>query len=127
MTIFAGDTISIMPEIQHRYYVAARVGYHVGWINFKHVKLVSLQTHGRRFLEETKPDIPVDRDGRIAQHQAKMKKPQPPQIAHQKAEVEDETQPSTPPVAIKRASIAREDVHRIINKLKSLGGLLSRR
>ena len=138
-TVYAGDTISIMPEVQHEYFVAARIGYRVGWINFRHVKLVSL-ARGRRMLEETKPDPPVDRNAHIAhrqwtQHEERQyQEPSQYQEAqgyqetqYQQADyVEQETQPA-PPLERIPPPIERNDVKRIINKLKSLGGIFSRR
>lgn len=193
-TIYAGDTIAIIPEVQFHYYVAARIGYHVGWVNFKHVKLLSLKP-GKRgtLLNDTKPDVPPDRDERIAQHQEMQKRlyreeqerlyqeeqerlyqeeqerlyqeeqerlyrehqqqlyneaqerahreqerlyqeaQQRIYEAHQESELdncdyeydEQETQPA--PIERQTPSIPKSDVNRIINKLKNLGGLFSRR
>jgi len=130
MPVYAGDTIAIIPEIQFEYYVAARIGYHVGWINFKHVKLLSLKP-GRKsaYLEDTRPDVPPDRDERIQQHRdmqrrAYIAQPDYADDGHDEY-TEEETQPA--PVERKPPPIPKKDVHRIIDKLKSLGGLFSRR
>lgn len=126
-TVYSGDTISIMPEVKYQYYVAARVGYHVGWVNFQHVKLVSLQSRNRGYLEETKPNIPHDQDQRIAQRQAEMQQRALEADQMHARIAEEETQPASPRMERKPAPIARKDVNRIINKLKSLGGIFSRR
>ena len=132
MPVYAGDTIAIMPEVQYEYYVAARIGYHVGWINFKHVKLLSLKA-GRKsaFLEDTTPDVPPNRDERIAQHREMQQRAYIAEQEYQQAQddyddyVEEETQPAPPPR--REAPIPKKDVHRIIDKLKSLGSIFSRR
>ncbi len=189
-TVYAGDTIAIIPEVQFHYYVAARIGYHVGWVNFKHVKLLSLKP-GKRgtLLNDTKPNVPPDRDERIAQHQEMQERlyreeqerlyqeeqerlyqeeqerqyqehqqqlyndaqerahreqerlyqeaQQRIYEAHQESESDDydydydygydeqETQPA--PIERQTPSIPKSDVNRIIDKLKNLGGLFSRR
>lgn len=133
-TVFVGDTIAIMPDVKHQYYVAARVGYHVGWINFKHVKLVSLRPRNRH-LEETKPSTSPQRDERIAQYQEQLRQRQERQQAQQinyyqqqdDTYEEQETQPAPAAIPRQPANIKRNDVHRIIDKLKSLGGLFGRR
>lgn len=154
-TVHAGDTISILPDVQYGYFVSARLGYHVGWINFKHVKLISLQPRQRINLDETKPEVPEKRDQRVAERREQMKrrrikeaealraqyeaetkpatlppveqKPVNRADAHH-AQYEAETQPTYPPkIERKPTPIARKDVNRIIDKLKSLGGFLSRR
>lgn len=166
MTIYAGDTIAIIPEIQYQYYVVARVGYHIGWVNFKHVKLLSLKpSPSGNILQDTKPDVPKDRDKRIAQHQEmkqrlqrqeeqkraieqeRLYRAEQRRIQHEEQErlyreaqeriyqqqaqnadnnyYEEETQPAH---AERQApQIHKSDVNRIISKLKSLGGLFSRR
>lgn len=132
-TVFVGDTIAIMPEVKHQYYVAARVGYHVGWINFKHVKLVSLKPRNRH-LEETRPGTSPTRDERIAQYQEQLRQRQERQQAqeinyyHQQDTYdEQETQPAPATIPQYEPPIPRKDVNRIIDKLKSLGGLFGRR
>lgn len=164
MTIYAGDTIAIIPEIQYQYYVVARVGYHIGWVNFKHVKLLSLKpSPNGNILQDTKPDVPKDRDKRIAQHQEmkqrllqqeqqkleqeRLYRAEQRRIQHEEQErlyreaqeriyqqeaqadeenyYEQETQPAR--VERQKPQIPKSDVNRIINKLKSLGGLFSRR
>lgn len=134
-TVFVGDTIAIMPEVKYQYYVAARVGYHVGWINFKHVKLVSLRPRNRH-LEETKPDSSSLRDERIAQYQEQLKRRQEQQQAQQiryyqqqdeYEEQETQPAPATNPPPRRQTTVARKDVQRIIDKLKNLGSLFGRR
>ena len=127
-TVHAGDTISILPEVQHGYFVSARLGYHVGWINFKHVKLTSLQPRERLNLDETKPDIPERRDERVAKRKAEMIQ-RAKEAEALAAQYEAETQPApiAPRIERKPPNIERKDVNRIISKLKSLGGLFSRR
>ena len=125
-TVHSGDTISILPEVQYGYFVSARLGYHVGWINFKHVKLISLQPRQRLNLDDTKSDVPKERDERIAQRRAEMLK-RAKEAEMLKAQFEDETQPASRPVDRKPSPVAKNDINRIINKLKSLGGFLSRR
>lgn len=124
-TVHAGDTISILPDVQHGYYVSARLGYHVGWINFKHVKLISLQPRQRLNLEDTKPDAPVDRNERIAQRRAEMIQRAQEKEYLQEDRYEAETQPAPPQIQRKPPVIPKSDVNRIIDKLKSLGGFLS--
>jgi len=125
-TVHAGDTISILPDVQHGYYVSARLGYHVGWINFKHVKLISLQPRQRLNLDETKPEAPPQRDERIAQRKAELIQ-RAQETGRLQNEFEAETQPAPPQIERRPPAIAKSDVNRIINKLKSLGGFFSRR
>ncbi len=121
MHVYAGDTIAIIPEVQYEFFVAARVGYHVGWINFKHVKLLSLKpNHKGGFLEDTRPDAPPNRDERIAQYKEMQARQYVPQT-----QFEEETQPTH--VERQPPPIPKKDVRRIIDKLKSLGGMFSRR
>lgn len=120
-TIFVGDTIAIMPEVQYHYFVAARVGYHVGWVNFKHVKLVSLKASPSRFLEETKPQTPISREEIVEHNRTRS---QEMQAAHRYS---DETQPAPQQRPRQEPPVAKSDIHRIINRLKSLGGLLGKR
>lgn len=124
-TVYSGDTMSIIPEVKYQYFVVARLGYHVGWVNFNHVKLVSLQSRNRGYLEETNPDVPDMRDERIAQQAEMMQRAQ--DAAYQQTRYEEETHPAPPPMERKPPPIASKDVNRIIHKLKSLGGLFSRR
>lgn len=143
-TIFIGDTIAIVPEVKHKYYVAARIGYHVGWVNFKHVKLVSLAPRNRR-LEETKPQPPVNHQQGIARQYEEQQQYEAQQYEsndrygeqqayqaehhnhHDQYVEEDETHPAPIFAARKPPPIPKKDVHRIIDKLKSLGSLFSRR
>jgi len=125
-TVYVGDTIAIMPDVKYQYYVAARIGYHVGWINFKHVKLVSLQPRNRR-LEETKPEPPVQRDERIAQYQEQIRSHIPQANIPSYNDYEEETQPAPPQAPRQAPPIPKKDVNRIISKLKSLGSFLGRR
>lgn len=144
-TIFIGDTIAIVPEVKHKYYVAARIGYHVGWVNFKHVKLVSLAPRNRR-LEETKPQPPVNHQQGIARQYEEQQQQYEAQHYesndrygeqqayqaehhnhHDQYVEEDETHPAPIFAARKPPPIPKKDVHRIIDKLKSLGSLFSRR
>lgn len=129
MPVYAGDTIAIIPEIQYEYYVAARIGYHIGWINFKHVKLLSLKP-GRKsaFLEDTSPDAPI-RDERITQARDMQERRYipPAQYVDEGYDEYDEEETQPAPVERKPPPIPKKDVNRIIDKLKSLGGLFSRR
>lgn len=129
MSVYAGDTIAIIPEVQFDYYVVARVGYHIGWVNFKHVKLLSLKP-GRKtaFLEDTKPDAPDNRDEQIrfAQHRQMQQRAYIVQSDYSNNGYdEEETQPAYP--ERRPPPIPKKDVYRIIEKIKSLGGIFSRR
>ena len=114
--VYLGDTISIIPEIQHEFWIAAKVGYHVGWINTRAVKLISLRSRTERFLEETKPHDPVRITDTFPAHNSDR-------------DAESETQPA-PPVQLalkprqrRTSPLGRSDINRIINHLKGLGGL----
>jgi hypothetical protein len=97
-------------------------------LSSKHVKLTSLYRQ-RLNLDETTPEIPENRNERVAERQAQIKRQRAQEAKAMASQYEQETQPAPPPPRIERrpANIERKDVSRIIDKLKSLGGLFSRR
>lgn len=67
-TVYAGDLIAIVPEIRRKNYVATRVGYLVGWIDYRDLKFVEMKLKTLKIPDETKPAVPDDRDDRVRRH-----------------------------------------------------------
>ncbi len=54
-TVFAGDIVHIIPELQHENWVAARVGRKIGWLNIEDVDFVDPTSPKPKLEELTKP------------------------------------------------------------------------
>lgn len=108
--VHRGDMVWIMREVRHRQYVAAKVGYHIGWLNIVHVK--------PKLIAPTEDDIPA-RKLATGEWLAAVNEPQVPQeLLATEAEQFNHT-------AQTEQRATSRDVSRIIRFLQGITGAFS--
>jgi hypothetical protein len=119
LLVYSGDVVSIMREMRYGDWIAAKVGYKLGWLNYRHVDFMLMDIFDDRSNRHIENTIPSD-----LMRQLKGLEWEDPDetlpsrnfyLGGYEDEIEDEDEDD--------ASLSQTDVKRIIKHLKGIAGV----
>jgi hypothetical protein len=119
LLVYSGDVVSIMRQTRYGDWIAAKVGYKLGWLNYRHIDFMLMdifEEHPHRHVKETIPsDLMRQLNGLEWEDPDETLPSRNFYLGGYEDEIDDEEDDDAP--------LSQSDVKRIIKHLKGIAGV----